>query len=481
MEDLKNDIQELKNMLNDSNLTREEKNMLRKLIILIKTNIKLSLLNNIISNKEEIETLITGIDKILSTYDSELNNAKDNITKGRLKSKIRRLTAIKKSIKENSYEYFVEDIVGDIKEEQQIINICSLTLSSDYRKFKTFFGSPIINDKTSDKGYSVNVDTIDTIFEIITNHDLNVHINSYVAVSNKERDLQKKIDKTTKKIALYKLCIENRDLIKNYIKKHIRVLIKREEFEPVKNRYQQNQQIIDAINESSLFDRLSQRYELEKRKIENEKLIEYLAKEKPLLSGLEKQESEAAKYLKDAGLESILEELKIKMTSVDGKISYKIVDASLDNIEYVSYTLFIETLKGINKCENEIELAEHLLNVLKTEKQKYAEKKTSIYNKMDERGKELVDNHLSDCVNIVELETSDKKYNISPILSAYVLRTISKIKKIDFDKLNDMIDEKLNIEDLKNEYNLLIERKIGETYHTVDEIKKETKPSIFNM
>ena len=128
MEDLKNDIQELKNMLNDSNLTREEKNMLRKLIILIKTNIKLSLLNNIISNKEEIETLITGIDKLLFTYDSELNNAKDNITKGRLKSKIRRLTAIKKSIKENSFEYFVEDIVGDIKEEQQIINICSLTL-----------------------------------------------------------------------------------------------------------------------------------------------------------------------------------------------------------------------------------------------------------------------------------------------------------------------------------------------------------------
>ena len=44
-----------------------------------------------------------------------------------------------------------------------------------------------------------------------------------------------------------------------------------------------------------------------------------------------------------------------------------------------------------------------------------------------------------------------------------------------------MVDEKLNIEDLKNEYNLLIERKIGETYHTVEEIKKETKPSIFNM
>ena len=88
--------------------------------------------------------------------------------------------------------------------------------------------------------------------------------------------------------------------------------------------HQQNQQIIDTINESSLFDRLSQRYEREKREIENEKLIEYLAKEKPLLSGLEKQESEAAKYLKDAGLESILDELKIKMTSVDGKISYKI-------------------------------------------------------------------------------------------------------------------------------------------------------------
>ena len=100
---------------------------------------------------------------------------------------------------------------------------------------------------------------------------------------------------------------------------------------------------------------------------------------------------------------------------------------------------------------------------------------------MDERGKDLVDNHLNDCTNIVELETSAKKYNISPILSAYVLRVISKIKKIDFDKLNDMIDSGIDIDALREEYNLLIERKIGETYHSVDEIKKETKPSIFNM
>ena len=481
MEDLKNDIQELKNMLTDSSLTNEEKNMLRKLIVLIKTNIKLSLLNNIISNKEEIKTLITGIDKLLSTYEKELSEANDKIIEGRLKSKIRRLTVIKKSIEDNSYEFFVEDIIGDIKEEQQLLNICSLTLSSDYRKFKTFFGSPIINDKTLNKGYSVNVDTIDAIFEIITNHDLNVHINSYVTIFNKEKELQKKIDQTAKKIDLYRLCIENRDLIKKYIKKHIRVLIKREEFEPLKTRYQQNQQIIETIKESSLFDRLSQRYDCEKREIENEKLIAYLAKEKPLLTGLEKQENDAAKELIDMGLESILNEFKIKMISKAGKISYKIVDASLDNIEYVAYTLFVETLKDVDKCEKEIELAEHLISVLEGEKQKYITKKASIYNKMDERGKKLVDNHLNDCKNIVELETSDKKYNISPILSAYVLRVISKIKKIDFDKLNDMVDSEIDIDALKTEYNLIIERKIGETYHSVDEIKKETKPSIFNM
>lgn len=83
-------------MLTDFNLTQEERNMLRKLIILIKTNVKLSLLNNIISNKEEIKTLITGIDKLLSTYENELSEANDKITEGRLKSKIRRLTAIKK-------------------------------------------------------------------------------------------------------------------------------------------------------------------------------------------------------------------------------------------------------------------------------------------------------------------------------------------------------------------------------------------------
>ncbi len=56
---------------------------------------------------------------------------------------------------------------------------------------------------------------------------------------------------------------------------------------------------------------------------------------------------------------------------------------------------------------------------------------------MDITGKSLIDKHLSDCIKISELENSSRRYCVSPMLSAFMLRVISKLKHIDFEKLSE--------------------------------------------
>ena len=79
------------------------------------------------------------------------------------------------------------------------------------------------------------------------------------------------------------------------------------------------------------------------------------------------------------------------------------------------------------------------------------------------------------------LKQNKKKFDVSPILSAYILKTIAKLKNIDFLTLNEEIDECVDVDAKRQEYESFINSKVEETYSQVDEIRDEVKPSIFNM
>ena len=62
------------------------------------------------------------------------------------------------------------------------------------------------------------------------------------------------------------------------------------------------------------------------------------------------------------------------------------------------------------------------------------------------------------------------------MLSAYMLRVISKLKHIDFEKLSETFLKESDENSLKKDYDEFINRKIGEIYDQISRLKADDVP-----
>ncbi len=483
MQNIKSDIEELKVLVNSNEMTSEEKRIIKKLLNYIRLNVKLSIFHKVISNKDEITELIASIDNLISTYEQTLKNSVEDAG---YSFKIKRLKAIRESILANDYEYFVQDIITDFQDEQELIDMCSLSLSSDYRKFETYFGKPLVaNDGKSIHEYKIDEETIDRIFGIIMNRSLNKSINDYVLTLKASQKFDFKLKQLKNRRELFEKCIENHSLLEEFIKVLIELAKVEDEYKDLESTYTRNKNVIEMIDSSSFLERLSKKYEKAKRVEENE-IIEknYLQGKSARIKELEEKRNELFEKLAAVGLEFVLVQLENKIKVENAKVIYDYSPKNVDNYEHVAYTLYNELIAFHNrtisskdaKCQKEIDLVDDLYGIILEEKQKYINKKDNIYSSMDDVGKSLIDNHLSDCVKISELENSSRRYSVSPMLSAFMLRVISKLKHINFEDLNETFLKESDENNLKKDYDDFINRKIGEVYDQITRLKDDDIP-----
>lgn len=483
MQNIKSDIEELKVLVNSNEMTSEEKRIIKKLLNYIRLNVKLSIFHKVISNKDEITELIASIDNLISTYEQTLKNSVEDAG---YSFKIKRLKAIRESILANDYEYFVQDIITDFQDEQELIDMCSLSLSSDYRKFETYFGKPLVaNDGKSIHEYKIDEETIDRIFGIIMNRSLNKSINDYVLTLKASQKFDFKLKQLKNRRELFEKCIENHSLLEEFIKVLIELAKVEDEYKDLESTYTRNKNVIEMIDSSSFLERLSKKYEKAKRVEENE-IIEknYLQGKSARIKELEEKRNELFEKLAAVGLEFVLVQLENKIKVENAKVIYDYSPKNVDNYEHVAYTLYNELIAFHNrtisskdaKCQKEIDLVDDLYGIILEEKQKYINKKDNIYSSMDDVGKSLIDNHLSDCVKISELENSSRRYSVSPMLSAFMLRVISKLKHINFEDLNATFLKESDENNLKKDYDDFINRKIGEVYDQITRLKDDDIP-----
>ena len=462
MQNIKTDIEELKVLVNSKELTNEEKRIIKKLLNYIRLNVKLSIFHKVISNKDEITELIASIDNLISNYEQTLNNSIEDIG---YSFKIKRLKAMRESILANDYEYFVQDIIKDFQDEQELIDMCSLSLSSDYQRFETYFGKPIVtNEGRGIHGYKVDEETIDCIFDIIMNRSLNKSINDYVLTLKGSQKFDFKLQQLRNRRKLFEKCIENHDLLEGFIKVLMELVKVDDEYKDFENTYIRNKNVIEVIDSGSFVERLSKKYEKAKRIEENEIIDKnYLQVKNARIESLEETRNELFEKLAAVGLEFVLVQLQNKIKIENSKIVYDYSSKNVDNYEHVAYTLYNE-------------LIDDLYSIILEEKQKYLNKKDDIYSKMDITGKSLIDKHLSDCIKISELENSSRRYCVSPMLSAFMLRVISKLKHIDFEKLSETFLKESDENSLKKDYDEFINRKIGEIYDQISRLKADDVP-----
>lgn len=483
MQNIKSDIEELKALVNSNEMTNEEKRIIKKLLNYIRLNVKLSIFHKVISNKDEVTELIASIDNLISTYEQTLKNSVEDAG---YSFKIKRLKEMRESILANDYEYFVQDIVNDFQDEQELIDMCSLSLSSDYRKFETYFGKPMVaNDGKSIHGYKIDEETIDRIFDIIMNKSLNDSVNDYVLTLKASQKFDFKLKQLKNRRELFEKCIENHSLLEEFIKVLVELAKVEDEYKAFENTYTRNKNVIEMIDSSSFLERLSKKYEKAKRVEENE-IIEknYLQRKSARIKDLEEKRNELFEKLAAVGLEFVLVQLENKIKVKDAKVIYDYSPKNVDNYEHVAYTLYNELIAFHNrtisskeaKCQKEIDLVDDLYSIILEEKQKYINRKDDIYSQMDDVGKSLIDDHLSDCIKIYELENSSRKYSVSPMLSAFMLRVISKLKHINFEALSEAFLEESDENNLKKDYDDFINRKIGELYDQITRLKDDDVP-----
>lgn len=485
----KDDIEELKTLALSNSLSRREKEILSRLLKYIRFNIQVSLFYQVLSSTQAIDKLITEIDNLINEYNETLLISEDETLKRRLKSKIKRLNKIKEIVSENNYEYFVKDIIDGVDNRQELIDMCAFTLSGDYQTYKKFFGKPLVeNEKSSFKGFKINEETIEKVFSIITNRPLLVSITSYVLAYNKEKKILDRINELNDKNQYLELCLKNQHLIFAYLDALIKYKVKYEEYSLLNARYNQNRIVINSIDESNVFERLSKIYEKGKRKHENEEMEDELIKEKSLMNVLFKDLEKYQNELNKVSLEELSKVLFEHVTLDSSYVSYNSVDTSspvlyASNVIFNGYSLSRQNQISdeSEKCLITIDQNKRKIHLFEAKQEKLKHTRKRIYEKMDEDARSLIDNNLSDCINIVELTSSEKKFDVSPILSAYILKTIAKLKNIDFLTLNEEIDECVDVDAKRQEYESFINSKVEETYSQVDEIRDEVKPSIFNM
>ena len=213
-----------------------------------------------------------------------------------------------------------------------------------------------------------------------------------------------------------------------------------------------------------------------------------LIKEKSLMNVLFKDLEKYQNELNKVSLEELSKVLFEHVTLDSSYVSYNSVDTSspvlyASNVIFNGYSLSRQNQISdeSEKCLITIDQNKRKIHLFEAKQEKLKHTRKRIYEKMAEEARSLIDNNLSDCINIVELASSEKKFDVSPILSAYILKTIAKLKNIDFLTLNEEIDECVDVDAKRQEYESFINSKVEETYSQVDEIRDEVKPSIFNM
>ena len=377
MQNIKTDIEELKALVNSKEMTNEEKRIIKKLLNYIRLNVKLSIFHKVISNKDEITELIASIDNLISNYEQTL---KSSVEDAGYSFKIKRLKAIKKSVLDNNYEYFVQDIIKDFENEQELIDMCSLSLSSDYRRFETYFGKPIVtNYGKGIHGYKVDEETIDCIFDIIMNRFLNKSINDYVLTLKASQKFDFKLQQLKNRRELFEKCIENHDLLEEFIKVLIELVKVDDEYKDFENTYIRNKNVIEVIDSGSFVERLSKKYEKAKRIEENEIIDKnYLQVKNARIESLEETRNELFEKLAAVGLEFVLVQLQNKIKIENSKIVYDYSSKNVDNYEHVAYTLYNQLIAFHNrtisskdmKCQREIELIDDRYSIILEEKTK---------------------------------------------------------------------------------------------------------------
>ena len=249
--------------------------------------------------------------------------------------------------------------------------------------------------------YSIDISLLDTIFEILENKELVDEIKINLSY-------KKEKDQIKDKLLLYKLISDNRDIIELYIEKKFIL-------SNLKNSIKDIRRKLELVRERE--SRLSGR------------IINYFSNDDCKLKGLELSLKEAV------------------------STCCKLEDEIKDMINNISNEKLKEIISNISFYSNDLELDENDILELEERLDEISEIECS------ERVRKLIDGDSDICEIVVNLSNKKQRNNKTPIISFYILKSLSDFYKNNIFTCDDKKMED-SYKDLINEINVRNEEKL---------------------
>lgn len=498
MEHLKDVLDQIDYLLHDANVGEPDLRLLRQLLNVMKSNIKIGIFETVLEENTDIKDVMQKIETKVEEYTREKNElenrlASQAINKGskrleRLNKTINFLMQVYNSINNNNMRTLISSYASDIENGKDLVDDCTVSLAVGYNEFQNYFGKPIAMSTTGGlSSYTVDYETIDKIFAVICNASLKSTLTDYSRKRTKLEKDEKILAFNMGKRELYELL---QSVNSNDVKKYIAA------------------RTGEITNDAEMTRNTVAKQELEIKLTEFDGIQKFLnyGKYKDMVSAIEERKKniknassrrgncrktieELDKKYKDTNLRSLIDAVIGRFQIIDNDEHYDFrsiynYDAARDDYHEAVVDVIISLYKSksfdnpkvfAEKVEALIEQTSKTINELDERVEQERTSVDTIYNGLEGEAKSLVDNDYQTVKQIVDLQTAKSRYHRTPIICAYILKALSDTQKISWEDLNNMINSmsEEEIQEKITEYNEIISKYAQNNEKKLDSIVEE--------
>lgn len=451
--ELQKQILQLIDISKDPHMSEEERDITSKLLNLLQYTAEFYVLEHCLEGNDFILSAIASIQNMIDMIDIQLAN--DPTNERLLRTKEEFLHA-KSCIDNKQFDFYVNAMNKKLDTKYEIERACYGVLSSGKQDFTHMFGEDIIREDNNIGGQGINM-----MFAILNNDQLKEELKTYLNYEHRFNVMHKGKNENEMFIEYLRIARDNQDLLRRYIGCRTATSY------TTNDRYIQNKELLgyytlelDNIPKDGILGIINRN-----RRMELESSIARCKAAIAIYDDKVKEKQELEEQLISLGLGPII---KCYNNIIEGEglsVEERVVVYLRSNLRKDSLDLSsVETRIGnsINAYQERINSEEIMLQGYRSKLSPYAQ--------------ELLEKYHDDIVRLFELEQSKEVGGVTPLLCAYILKTISDTKNISADKIIVMCNElKIDEEKLEISYTAMVGNQGRNIQSTLSDVVEEER------
>lgn len=427
-------VLQLLNISGDTSLSVEEKEITRKLLNLLQYTAEFYILEHCMEGNDVIRSAMASIQTMLNMIDAQLE--KDPTNESLLRTKEEFLHA-KSCIENRQFDFYVKAMNKKLETRYELERACYGVLSSGKQDFTHMFGDDIVREDNNIGEQGINM-----MFSILNNEQLKEELHTYLNYEHRFNIMHKGKSESEMFIEYLRIARDNQDLLRRYINCRTATSY------TTNDRYIKNKELLgyytlelENVPKDGILGIVNRN-----RRIELETSIDRCKKAIAIYDDKMREKQEIEQQLIDLGLGPVIKcynnIIEGEGLSVEEKaVVYLRANLRKDKLDLTSVEARIG--RSINNYQERINTEEQILQGYRSKLSPYAQELLAVYH--------------DDILRLFELEQSKEVGGVTPLLCAYILKTISDTKNLSAEEVIVMCDElKIDEEKLETSYRAML-------------------------